>query len=152
MPPNVEAVGVQPAPVAGRKKPLEMVQLLVDRGVTAVPEKFIQPVHERPARLTDPGYVSGGRDLQVPVIDMAGVEGERRGQIMAEVSRACEEWGFFQVCTCILPNSYTRRQKNAVIFFGQFMYFCFGDEKLLSILEDDPFSRVLEYLVEFTSR
>lgn len=33
----------------------------------------------------------------IPVIDMAGLEGAARDSTIAEIGRACADWGFFQV-------------------------------------------------------
>lgn len=72
---------------------LEMVQLLVAQGVTEVPEKFIQPEHVRQT-VHPVGAVSPD---MIPVVDMAGLEGDTKDQVMADIAKACEEWGFFQV-------------------------------------------------------
>lgn len=45
-------------------------------------------------------------DVEIPVIDLAGLmEGEAaRSRIVAEIARACEHWGFFQVSTATIFN------------------------------------------------
>ncbi|KAG0597869.1 hypothetical protein M758_12G026800 [Ceratodon purpureus] len=78
---------------------LEMVQLLVAQGVKQVPEKFIQPEHIR-RTVHEVGAVSSD---MIPVIDMAGLDGDNKDQVMADVAKACEEWGFFQVVNHGVP-------------------------------------------------
>jgi hypothetical protein len=34
----------------------------------------------------------------IPIIDLAGLHGERRSLIIEQIKTASEEWGFFQVC------------------------------------------------------
>lgn len=33
----------------------------------------------------------------IPVIDFSKLYGEERAQTLAQISKGCEEWGFFQV-------------------------------------------------------
>lgn len=72
---------------------LTRVQHMVEKGVTEVPEAFIQPPHMRAsARSLD-------TNLLTPVIDMALLNRDEEGkkQVQADITRACEEWGFFRV-------------------------------------------------------
>lgn len=78
---------------------LEMVQLLVAQGVTEVPKKFIQPEQLRVQQA--PTSRLSSDKLMIPVIDMAGLDGDNKDHVMAEIARACEKWGFFQV-PCLL--------------------------------------------------
>lgn len=72
---------------------LTRVQHMVEKGVSAVPEAFIQPAHMRSSAR------SLNCDLQIPVIDMALLQqgGEGKMQVQADITHACEEWGFFRV-------------------------------------------------------
>lgn len=87
-----------------------MVQDLVDMGVTQIPTKFVRPVHER--SVPEAHRADYFRDQpEVPVIDMAPLllelaageldhpqaVKEKRLALKADIARACEEWGFFQV-------------------------------------------------------
>jgi hypothetical protein len=72
---------------------LTRVQHMVEKGVTEVPEAFIQPPHMRAsARSLD-------FNQQIPVIDMALLSRDEQGkkQVLADITRACEQWGFFRV-------------------------------------------------------
>ena len=72
-----------------------MVQLLVSQAVKEVPAKFIQPEHIR----RTVHQVGAAQSDQIPVnIDMAALDGGHKGQVMADIAKASEEWGFFQVC------------------------------------------------------
>jgi hypothetical protein len=76
----------------------QMVQEVICQpgGLSQVPSRFIQPVEERPQR-TD----CSGKPQGIPVIDMEGMaaaDSQRREHVVAEIARACEHWGFFQVC------------------------------------------------------
>lgn len=73
----------------------DMVQFMVEKGLTEVPAEFVLPPKHRisatPIKSID----------NIPVIDMTEYfqheDGEAR--VVAQIGRACEEWGFFQVCT-----------------------------------------------------
>ena len=90
---------------------LDLAEVLSRRGADQVPTRFIQPVQRRPT-------VAPPLDLHVtPTIDWnvnnlcdghgdgdeAEVEdGVQSKQSIAEqVSKACQEWGFFQVSVCL---------------------------------------------------
>lgn len=85
----------------------DMVQDLVDRGITEVPPRFIRPLQERTNSLSNPVQILSTK-VQIPVIDMAVLlqedgEGDpelekKKSLLRADIVRACEEWGFFQVC------------------------------------------------------
>lgn len=75
------------------------VKGLVDAGVVKIPKIFIRPSNDPPetpnSRLTN---------LQVPIIDLGGIDGrDRRDEIVDEIRRASEEWGFFQVVNHGIP-------------------------------------------------
>ncbi|XP_028106028.1 1-aminocyclopropane-1-carboxylate oxidase homolog 1-like [Camellia sinensis] len=75
------------------------VKGLVDAGVVKIPKIFIRPSNDPPetpnSRLTN---------LQVPMIDLGGIDDrDRRDEIVDEIRRASEEWGFFQVVNHGIP-------------------------------------------------
>lgn len=69
------------------------VKHLCDNGLTQVPNKYILPEPERPQSLV----VEGCIDL--PVINFAQLQGAYKPQVLASLSKACQEFGFFQVYT-----------------------------------------------------
>ncbi|KAF3777550.1 20ox2 Gibberellin 20 oxidase 2 [Nymphaea thermarum] len=82
------------------------VKGLVDAGITSIPRFFVDP----------PGGGSTGVDClttsfdgqspdgpQLPSVDMLGLDGDRREEIVREVLRAAEEWGFFEVVNHSIP-------------------------------------------------
>ncbi|XP_074291048.1 1-aminocyclopropane-1-carboxylate oxidase homolog 1-like [Silene latifolia] len=72
---------------------------LVDSGIDTLPKIFIRPLDE----------VSGNcsihaANLQVPMIDLSGLEkDENRKRIVEEIRDASEKWGFFQVINHGIP-------------------------------------------------
>ncbi|XP_074589870.1 1-aminocyclopropane-1-carboxylate oxidase homolog 1-like isoform X2 [Curcuma longa] len=66
------------------------VQGLVARGASEVPRIFQWIGEHQPAL----GHVEMDHQAAVPVIDLAG---SRREEAVAEIRRACQEWGFFQL-------------------------------------------------------
>ncbi|KAI3778349.1 hypothetical protein L2E82_07585 [Cichorium intybus] len=67
------------------------VKHLCESGVTQVPHKYILPTQDRPNRLV----VNDCIDL--PVIDFARLQGMDRPRVLRVLSKACQEFGFFQV-------------------------------------------------------
>lgn len=66
-----------------------MLQQIVQQpDFSQVPTRFIQSELSKPA---SPSH------LQIPIIDMAGLDGAHKDQVVNEIGRACEDWGFFQV-------------------------------------------------------
>ncbi|KAI3412849.1 uncharacterized protein J3R85_016860 [Psidium guajava] len=77
------------------------VKGLVDSGVAKVPRLFIHP----PQNLHD---LSSGMDgtatgLEVPIIDMMGCQDSRRRDVVNDLRRASETWGFFQIVNHGVP-------------------------------------------------
>lgn len=67
---------------------------LVEKFVSSdghIPSKFILPEQHRPSVC-----LTKSSD-EIPVIDMAGLDDERRADTLALMHKACLEWGFFQV-------------------------------------------------------
>ncbi|KAL1826001.1 hypothetical protein ACET3Z_012779 [Daucus carota] len=71
------------------------VKGLVDSGVTKVPRIFVHPRAEllKPAVLSE----ESSGEFRVPLIDLRGVEGAERKDIVEQIRQACEHWGFFQM-------------------------------------------------------
>ncbi|KAK6914072.1 Non-hem dioxygenase N-terminal domain [Dillenia turbinata] len=75
------------------------VKGLVDAGVVKIPKIFIRPSHELAEELNDCQI-----NIEVPVIDLAGIQYEdRRKEIVREICAASETWGFFQVVNHGIP-------------------------------------------------
>ncbi|CAB4291540.1 unnamed protein product [Prunus armeniaca] len=77
------------------------VKGLVDAGVTKLPRMFRHP----PETLPSPNQNNGvDSNLQVPVIDLKDVDiCERRKEIINDLRKAAEEWGFFQIVNHGIP-------------------------------------------------
>ncbi|KAJ8899406.1 hypothetical protein K2173_018380 [Erythroxylum novogranatense] len=69
------------------------VKGLVDAGVTKIPRFFIHPHGTVKSSQPEKGDVKA----QLPLIDFKGFESCRRATIVAEILKALEEWGIFQV-------------------------------------------------------
>jgi hypothetical protein len=77
--------------IPAQRKPDDMVQYIVEKGLTEVPAEYIQPPHMRPAQQQRSQLGSGNGS--VPVIDMALLKDEEgKKQVQAEIIRACEDW------------------------------------------------------------
>ncbi|KAG0625241.1 hypothetical protein M758_2G039500 [Ceratodon purpureus] len=81
-------------------KPEDMLLSIVESGIEQVPPEFIKPPHERVSRLD-----SEGPHEQIPVIDLAMLDDKGAGkrQVLAEIVRACEEWGCFHLINHGVP-------------------------------------------------
>ncbi|KAI3469744.1 hypothetical protein Pfo_026407 [Paulownia fortunei] len=75
------------------------VKGLMDSGLLKVPKIFVRPSEELAEELTHTKT-----QIQVPVIDLSDIQtADRRKQIVEEVRRASETWGFFQVMNHGIP-------------------------------------------------
>ncbi|KAG5588124.1 hypothetical protein H5410_048558 [Solanum commersonii] len=71
------------------------VKGLIDAGIVEIPRIFIRPPHELAEELN----MCKSSTLQVPVVDLSGVELEdQHKKIVDEIREASEKWGFFQLC------------------------------------------------------
>jgi hypothetical protein len=76
------------------------VKHLCERGLTKVPRKYILPALERPLL----SKKDGATNLKLPIIDLAQLQGPDRIHALESLSKACEEYGFFQVSMIDLPH------------------------------------------------
>lgn len=67
----------------------DMVQYIVENGLTEVPPEFILPPRLRPSSTR----LDVRTTLQIPLIDMSADD----ATVVEQIGRACEDWGFFQV-------------------------------------------------------
>ena len=58
--------------------------------------------------LKTPNSASG---LEVPVIDLQGSHGERRGVVVEQIRKACIEWGAFQIVNHGVSAALTERMR-----------------------------------------
>ncbi|KAJ6317794.1 hypothetical protein OIU76_013353 [Salix suchowensis] len=73
-------------------EPIVRVQSLSDSSIPLIPDRYVKPPLERPS-INSTTLV----DVNIPVIDLVGLNGDDRATILDQVSIACREWGFFQV-------------------------------------------------------
>ena len=94
---------------------VEDIQELWRSRPTTVPERYVHDVEER---LVSPHYPS--IELKVPVIGMSKLIWdnlcEARNE-MAQLTAACQEWGFFQVSSCSLTERHSFRQVTVNLSF-----------------------------------
>lgn len=62
--------------------------------VTRLPSNYIRPVSDRP-NLADVEV----SDSSIPLIDLRGIAGPDRSQVVEAIGSACRSFGFFQVMT-----------------------------------------------------
>lgn len=74
------------------------VKGLVDAGIGKVPKIFIAPSHYHADFPT-----CQQPNLQIPLINLSGLYGDRHKEIVNEVRIASETWGFFQVVNHGIP-------------------------------------------------
>ncbi|KAF5940967.1 hypothetical protein HYC85_022134 [Camellia sinensis] len=77
-------------------EPIIRVQSLSDSGLTFIPDQYVKPLADRPS-LTEPPPPA---EINIPVIDLSQLFSPDRSIRSATarlISRACSEWGFFQV-------------------------------------------------------
>ncbi|GAA0171745.1 oxygenase [Lithospermum erythrorhizon] len=79
-------------------EPIVRVQSLAERGGKFIPPRYVKPLCDRPSKLNFEG--SDGDNNNIPIIDMQNLNSKNptlREETLALISRACREWGFFQV-------------------------------------------------------
>ncbi|KAM0042604.1 putative flavanone 3-dioxygenase [Helianthus debilis subsp. tardiflorus] len=79
------------------------VKHLCENGLTQVPNKYILPEPERPGILVDDGCIN------LPIIDFAQLQGAERPRVLASLSKACQEFGFFQLINHGIGDEVTRK-------------------------------------------
>ncbi|XP_059626855.1 1-aminocyclopropane-1-carboxylate oxidase homolog 1-like [Cornus florida] len=77
------------------------VKGLLDSGVVKIPRMFIHP----PQNLEKASPDTSGIHLQVPLIDLKDLESGRRMEIVKDICKAAETWGFFQMVNHGIPLS-----------------------------------------------
>lgn len=62
-------------------------------GINYVPSKYVRPVSDRP----NLDQVQFSLDYSIPVIDLQGLHGPGRSEVIKQIADACQTDGFFQV-------------------------------------------------------
>ncbi|KAL7252833.1 hypothetical protein ACSBR1_007398 [Camellia fascicularis] len=70
------------------------VRHLCEIGITKIPTKYILPVSDRPE---NGDHNANNYGITLPVVDFAQLQGSNRSQVLQSLSKACEEYGFFQL-------------------------------------------------------
>ncbi|KAJ0028053.1 hypothetical protein Pint_34857 [Pistacia integerrima] len=76
-------------------EPVVRVQSLSESGLTSIPERYIKPTLHRPSVNTE-----FHPHVNIPVIDLQNIfsnDQTLRDDTLSRISRACREWGFFQI-------------------------------------------------------
>lgn len=72
------------------------VKYLCENGIDKVPKKYIWPVSDRP-NVNDGELNELKKNLNLPIIDLAELQGSNRPQVLESLANACQQYGFFQV-------------------------------------------------------
>ncbi|KAF5202608.1 2-oxoglutarate (2OG) and Fe(II)-dependent oxygenase superfamily protein [Thalictrum thalictroides] len=92
------------------------VKGLVDSGISEVPELYIQPVHERFNKTN----INAAQVVQLPLIDLSGLDGPEHDQVEKALVKAAETFGFFYVMNHGMPIQLLEELKDAAHkFFNQ---------------------------------
>eukprot|EP00253_Pinus_taeda_P015924 PITA_15924 len=83
------------------------VQAIAQSGFQSIPSEFVRPVYERPTRETF-------NEFEIPLIDLSSLQvDELREKTVAEIGRASQEWGIFQVVNHGIPDELVQRLQAA---------------------------------------
>ncbi|KAF8394293.1 hypothetical protein HHK36_020499 [Tetracentron sinense] len=93
------------------------VKGLVDAGVVKLPRIFIRPPDELALEKLNSHIQT---HFEVPVIDLAGIDrDDRRKEIVDEIGRASERWGFFQVVNHGVPATVLEDMIEGILGFNE---------------------------------
>lgn len=74
---------------------------LLQSGMKKVPGKYILPVAERPNERKENNIQA---NLELPIINFSDLQGPNRSDVLKSLSKACEDYGFFQVINHGIPD------------------------------------------------
>lgn len=89
------------------------VKGLADSNIASVPPRYVQPLSER----IDPKQAIDASPYLAKPIDLSGLEGEKKGEIVDALCGAAEKLGFFQVVNHGVPLEVLARAKQAAHTF-----------------------------------
>lgn len=114
------------------------VKGLIDAGVTSIPKIFIRPPEELLEDLN-----LGRSHAQFPVIDLGGIQGDDKSKsnVIDQIRRASEEWGFFQVKNHGIPEKLLDGMMDGTCKFHE----------LDAELKEQFYSRDLSRIVRYSS-
>lgn len=93
------------------------LQELVENGhLDAVPDEYVVAEEDRV------NFEDNPCALELPVVDMDGVEGEYRALVVQQIRSVCEEWGFFQVKNHGVPLPLMKRMHQEIREFFDLSY------------------------------
>ncbi|XP_022935268.1 protein DMR6-LIKE OXYGENASE 1-like [Cucurbita moschata] len=73
------------------------VKHLCDKGLNKLPLKYVLPDSERPAAPCQSANLDVLGTIELPVIDFAELCGPNRRHVLLSLTKACEQYGFFQL-------------------------------------------------------
>lgn len=79
------------------------VKYLCENGIDKVPKKYIWPVSDRP-NVNDGELNELKKNLNLPIIDLAELQGSNRPQVLESLANACQQYGFFQLVNHGIPS------------------------------------------------
>ncbi|XP_077216338.1 jasmonate-induced oxygenase 1-like [Tasmannia lanceolata] len=74
-------------------EPIIRVQSLSESGTTAIPNQYVKPLSDRPMF----GSNIELSHVNIPIVDLGGLDGSENEKAVSQISGACRDWGFFQV-------------------------------------------------------
>ncbi|XP_021289917.1 probable 2-oxoglutarate-dependent dioxygenase ANS [Herrania umbratica] len=92
-------------------EPVVRVQSLSDSGIHAIPERYIKPLTDRPGLKTCSEIEE---HVDIPVVDLQNLFGKDqalREETLRCISRACQDWGFFQAVNHGVSHDLMRRTR-----------------------------------------
>ncbi|KAJ8618315.1 hypothetical protein MRB53_014501 [Persea americana] len=116
------------------------VKGLADSNIASLPPRYVHPPNER----IDPKQVIDASLYLAKPIDLSGLEGEKKGEVIDTLCGAAEKLGFFQVVNHGVPLELLERSKKAAHSF-----FNLSPEKKAAFLKEKTPCRRVHYGTSF---